>query len=42
MGMNVIAKELIKAWKQAGGIYKDAAEELEKEREEEEQENGRE
>lgn len=41
MGLNVIAKELLKAWKLAGGIYKDAAEELEKNIEEEERKDGR-
>ena len=38
--MNVIEKEIIKTWKNAGGKFAFAAEELEKEIEEEEQEHG--
>lgn len=37
MGMSPSGKALLKAWKHAGGIYKDAAEELEKEFQEEEE-----
>jgi hypothetical protein len=40
MGMSPSQKALLKAWKDSGGIYKVAAEELEKEFEEEEREHG--
>lgn len=40
MRMNVIEKELMKSWKRAGGIYKDAVEEVEKEIEKEERQHG--